>query len=217
VSSKVCRPTARPLPNALTYRSAGIDVPEYLCGGAAKRKAPRRRYRRRAANPTSASAASTKRRKPGGRVKRKDAFVGEGQVIDADQSSFRRRTQSKAAGAARALAAERRLRHEARRQHGEPSDTDAAPGDELESEDEAKAKGKGKATIKKEQAPFRDEGSSTEDDDGEDGDRDGDIALTAEERRWLKEEAAGMFKCDDWAKPKTCALAFRSDTLTTRL
>lgn len=162
---------------------AGVDVPEQLCGGASK-ISKKRRYRRR--RPTS-TGSPTKRRKAGGRIRRKDAFVGDGQAVSADpaQSSFRRRTQSKAGGEARAVAAERRARHEARRQRGEPSDTDAAPDDE---EDGLESEGDGG-----EKPLFRDEGSTTEEEDE-------DIEVSAEDKRWLKKEASDALLDDFWQK-----------------
>ncbi|GAA5932444.1 uncharacterized protein JCM15063_001227 [Sporobolomyces koalae] len=148
---------------------------EYTCGGAVKKKRRRRRV------PAAGSATSSKprrergstvtlgttgrqtriARKPGGRVTRKDAFVGQGIALGADIvkkdeegeqiqetpiSMKGRRTQSNTARAARDLAASSRLEAEKRakaiedrlRGSGQPESSliksDPASGDEEEDE-----------------------------------------------------------------------------------
>ncbi|BGP14235.1 hypothetical protein JCM10213v2_002178 [Rhodosporidiobolus nylandii] len=105
----------------------GADEPTYTCGGANKKQG--RWKKRRAASGASTSAGkargsavklgTTGRQtaislKAGGRVKRKGAFEGEGNVLSADpeMSSKGRRTQAQGAVAARAAAAEARLARE---------------------------------------------------------------------------------------------------------
>ncbi|BGP23103.1 WLM domain containing protein [Rhodotorula toruloides] len=172
---------------------AADDEPTFACGGANKRS-PRRRRRAVQAAPSRARGSAVKLgttgrqtaipAKPGGRVKRKGAFEGEGQVLseDPEMSSFRRRARAKGAIEARAAAAEARLAAEKRAKAAEAR---ARGAPMLESYDEKKGKVKEEVEDEWEDAGgFEAEGEEeweTELDANE-------VKLEEDEKRFLKED-----------------------------
>ncbi|GAA5862523.1 hypothetical protein JCM3774_001047 [Rhodotorula dairenensis] len=120
---------------SLVYPTADVPAAEtelatLTCGGANKKsRGTRRRRRRRAVGEeqqqrergSAVKLGTTGRqtripRRAGGRVSKKDAFAGQGQVLSEDpaQSTFKRRAQAQKAIEARAAAAEARIAAEKR-------------------------------------------------------------------------------------------------------
>ncbi|BGO89913.1 hypothetical protein NBRC10512_003752 [Rhodotorula toruloides] len=173
---------------------AAEDEPTFACGGANKRS-PRRRRRAVQAGPSRARGSAVKLgttgrqtaipAKPGGRVKRKGAFGGEGQVLseDPEMSSFRRRAQAKGAVEARAAAAEARLAAEKRAKAAEAR----ARGDPMpNSPDKKKVKVKDEEDDEWEDAEgFEPEGEGEEWETELDAN---EVKLEEDEKRFLEED-----------------------------
>ncbi|GAA5976508.1 hypothetical protein JCM10908_005525 [Rhodotorula pacifica] len=113
-------------PNA-EVPAAETELATLTCGGANKKSRGRRRRRttgeqqQQRERGSAVKLGTTGRqtaipRKAGGRVAKKNAFVGEGQVLSEDpsQSTFKRRAQAQKAIEARAAAAEARIAAEKR-------------------------------------------------------------------------------------------------------
>ncbi|BGO98013.1 hypothetical protein JCM10021v2_001671 [Rhodotorula toruloides] len=173
---------------------AAEDEPTFACGGANKRS-PRRRRRAVQAGPSRARGSAVKLgttgrqtaipAKPGGRVKRKGAFEGEGQVLseDPEMSSFRRRAQAKGAVEARAAAAEARLAAEKRAKAAEARTRGAPMPD---SPDKKKVKVKDEQEDEWEDAAgFEAEGEGEEWETELDAN---EVKLEEDEKRFLEED-----------------------------
>ncbi|BGP06353.1 hypothetical protein JCM10049v2_002174 [Rhodotorula toruloides] len=173
---------------------AAEDEPTFACGGANKRS-PRRRRRAVQAGPSRARGSAVKLgttgrqtaipAKPGGRVKRKGAFEGEGQVLseDPEMSSFRRRAQAKGAVEARAAAAEARLAAEKRAKAAEARARGAPMPD---SPDKKKLKVKDE-----EEDEWEDAGGFEPEGEGEEWETELDaneVKLEEDEKRFLEED-----------------------------
>ncbi|BGP30398.1 hypothetical protein JCM10296v2_002152 [Rhodotorula toruloides] len=173
---------------------AAEEEPTFACGGANKRS-PRRRRRAVQAGPSRARGSAVKLgttgrqtampAKPGGRVKRKGAFEGEGQVLseDPEMSSFRRRAQAKGAVEARAAAAEARLAAEKRAKAAEARARGAPMPD---SPDKKKVK-----VTDEEEDEWEDAGGFEAEGEGEEWETELDaneVKLEEDEKRFLEED-----------------------------
>ncbi|GAA5976494.1 hypothetical protein JCM11641_001320 [Rhodosporidiobolus odoratus] len=161
------------------------DEPHYTCGGANKKRGRFVRRRNPQAGPSkpkgsAAKLGTTGRQtaiapKAGGRVNRKGAFEGEGNVLspDPEMSSKGRRSQAKGAVLARAAAAEARLAAEQRAKAAETrvKARSSSPADEK----------KPKLELDWDEEGGFDGWESNEEDKPE-------IKLEQEEKDWLKEE-----------------------------
>lgn len=155
---------------------ADDDQPPYTCGGAyKKRRGGRKPPKGSPGKPKGAAAklGQTGRQtaiapKPGGRVRKANAFNGEGHILDADpeQSSFRRQAGSKSAAEMRAIAAEARLQKEKSLVKSEA----------------------GPSSPKKSFGNFIDLCSSDEEEEDEDDEEEEDIKFTAEEKDWMRKD-----------------------------
>ncbi|GJN87112.1 hypothetical protein Rhopal_000057-T1 [Rhodotorula paludigena] len=187
-------------PNA-TAPLTEADEPTFTCGGANKKRRFRRRRRAPTpVGPTKARGSAVKlgntgrqtaiAAKAGGRVTRKGAFPKEGgQTLgdDPEQSTYRRRAQSKDAVSARAVAAEARLARERALRAAEarasgapaPASPDKKPAlvdltSDGDSEGEGEVEGGGAF-----------EGWETDEEDKP------ERVLRDEEKRWLEEDMRG--------------------------
>ncbi|GAA5998677.1 uncharacterized protein JCM10292_007151 [Rhodotorula paludigena] len=185
-------------PNA-TAPLTEADEPAFTCGGANKKRRFRRRRRAPSpVGPTKARGSAVKlgntgrqtaiAAKAGGRVTRKGAFPKEGgQTLgdDPEQSTYRRRAQSKDAVSARALAAEARLARERALRAAEarasgapvPASSDRKPAlVDLTSDGEGDGEGEGGGAF---------EWWETDEEDKP------ERVLRDEEKRWLEEDMRG--------------------------
>ncbi|GAA5963921.1 hypothetical protein JCM8115_002758 [Rhodotorula mucilaginosa] len=213
-------------PNA-EVPAAETELATLTCGGANKKSRGRRRRRQTGfgGEPQRERGSAVKlgttgrqtaiARKAGGRVSKKNAFVGQGQVLSEDpaQSTFKRRAQAQQAIEARAAAAEARIAAEKRARAAEgrngarasgPSPKNKKPKVEIKGEvvDVGK-RAAGPSPTKKPKIEIElsdsDAESDTEDDDDEDAHDVGGgwetdeedkpaVQLDEEEKRWLESD-----------------------------